>query len=246
MVEGKSGWRHTSTSRMITFKIHKILQMSFVESCREGKPSRNNSRKCFSWGYFSWPDWHTQTAATHPGWLFHVFASPAWARDEEMWLISDIMNTKCNDKPNGEPSKKDVVIIVFIRAPHNCQAQVQVLDKIQRYLRINVSQIPGNLKQFNWCHNISTCHYKQSKLLKSFKVLNLNCLRISKQPEILCKFSIPHSLSLTLKQILLILTQVLCPDKKFSLAQAQIQNVYLWVDSVTVLPQQRRRQQPKT
>ena len=25
MVEGKSGWRHTSTSRMITFKIHKKL-----------------------------------------------------------------------------------------------------------------------------------------------------------------------------------------------------------------------------
>ena len=66
-----------------------------------------------------------------------------------MWLISDIMNTKCNDKPNGEQSKKDVVIIVFIRAPHNCQAQGLVLDKIQRYLRINVSKIPRNSKQLN-------------------------------------------------------------------------------------------------
>ena len=116
--------------------------MSFVESCREGKPSRNNSRKCFSWGYFSWPDWHTQL-----GWLFHVFASPAWARDEEMWLISDIMNTKCNDKPNGEQSKKDVVIIVFIRALHNCQAQVQVQDsKISKCQRVKDSR---KLKR-NW------------------------------------------------------------------------------------------------
>ena len=93
--------------------------ISYVESWTGGKPSRDNSRKCFSWGNFPWPAWHRAAGMTFPCFI------PAWpARDGVMGWYLIWWTLLRNDKLNGEHRKKDVVIIVLALAPHKLGSAV--------------------------------------------------------------------------------------------------------------------------